>query len=80
MCINCLGHCKDGAFCNTSTGGCDGGCGTNWEGRYCQGYYQHVKISCVNVLHTQFTGSYSILYNRGITTKMNWNFNCNIYL
>eukprot|EP00105_Crassostrea_gigas_P029092 XP_011450924.1 PREDICTED: multiple epidermal growth factor-like domains protein 10 isoform X2 [Crassostrea gigas] len=36
VCVNCQGHCKDDAYCNTSTGGCDGGCDTHWQGRYCQ--------------------------------------------
>lgn len=32
----CIGHCRDGTFCNHVTGYCDRGCNTGWMGFICE--------------------------------------------
>eukprot|EP00105_Crassostrea_gigas_P046180 XP_019930328.1 PREDICTED: cell death abnormality protein 1 isoform X2 [Crassostrea gigas] len=34
-CVDCPGHCKDGASCNKLTGMCDDGCANHWIGTLC---------------------------------------------
>lgn len=34
-CVDCLGHCKNGAHCNKLTGKCDNGCSNHWNGTFC---------------------------------------------
>lgn len=35
ICVDCPGHCKDGAPCNKLTGMCDSGCANQWTGTFC---------------------------------------------
>nr|XP_034319545.1 multiple epidermal growth factor-like domains protein 11 [Crassostrea gigas] len=35
-CVDCPGHCKDGASCNKLTGMCDNGCANHWTGTFCE--------------------------------------------
>ncbi|XP_065941646.1 receptor-type tyrosine-protein phosphatase epsilon [Magallana gigas] len=34
-CVDCPGHCKNGASCNKLTGMCDNGCANHWNGTFC---------------------------------------------
>lgn len=33
--LQCVGHCRNGAFCNHVTGQCDEGCAPGWRGYMC---------------------------------------------
>lgn len=39
-CVDCPGHCKNGASCNKLTGMCDNGCANHWNGTFCNSMYQ----------------------------------------
>lgn len=38
-CVDCPGHCKDGAQCDKLTGLCDNGCAKQWTGTFCHSLY-----------------------------------------
>lgn len=48
-CVDCPGHCKNGAPCNKLTGMCDNGCANHWNGTFCNGMYQYFISSMSTV-------------------------------
>lgn len=55
ICVDCPGHCKDGAPCNKLTGMCDSGCANQWTGTFCNCMFllklrQHFILNIVKVL------------------------------